>query len=32
LIGRIQDLLDILAREARVMAIIKAELLVIKEK
>jgi DNA gyrase subunit A len=32
LIGRIQDLLDILAREARVMAIIKAELLVIREK
>ena len=32
LIGRIQDLLDILAREARVMAIIKAELLIIREK
>ena len=32
LIERIKDLLDILAREARVMAIIKAELMVIKEK
>jgi DNA gyrase subunit A len=32
LIERIKDLLDILAREARVMAIIKAELMVIKDK
>ena len=32
LIERIKDLLDILAKEARVMAIIKAELLAIKEK
>ena len=32
LIARIKDLLDILASEARVFAIIKAELLVIKEK
>src|SRR5512140_3787045 len=32
LLERIKDLLDILAREARVLAIIKAELLVIKEK
>jgi DNA gyrase subunit A len=32
LIGRIKDLLDILAREERVMAIIKGELAVIKEK
>jgi DNA gyrase subunit A len=32
LIERIKDLLDILAKEARVLAIIKAELLAIKEK
>ncbi len=32
LLARIKDLLDILAKEARVMAIIKAELKVIKEK
>jgi DNA gyrase subunit A len=32
LIERIKDLLDILAREARVMAIIKAELMVIRDK
>jgi DNA gyrase subunit A len=32
LIVRIKDLLDILAKEARVLAIIKAELLAIKEK
>jgi DNA gyrase subunit A len=32
LIARIKDLLDILAKEARVLAIIKAELLAIKEK
>jgi DNA gyrase subunit A len=32
LIQRIKDLLDILAKEARVLAIIKAELLAIKEK
>ncbi len=32
LLARIKDLLDILAREARVLAIIKAELKVIKEK
>jgi DNA gyrase subunit A len=32
LLKRIQDLLDILAREARVLAIIKAELVAIKEK
>jgi DNA gyrase subunit A len=32
LLERIKDLLDILAREARVMAIIKTELLAIKEK
>ncbi len=32
LLKRIEDLLDILAREARVLAIIKAELLAIKEK
>ena len=32
LLERIKDLLDILAKEARVLAIIKAELLVIKEK
>jgi DNA gyrase subunit A len=32
LVERIKDLLDILAKEARVMAIIKAELLAIKEK
>jgi DNA gyrase subunit A len=32
LIERIKDLLDILAKEARVMAIIKAELMAIKEK
>src|SRR5512137_135587 len=32
LITRIEDLLDILAKEARVLAIIKAELLAIKEK
>jgi len=32
LIARIKDLLDILAKEARVLAIIKAELKVIKEK
>jgi DNA gyrase subunit A len=32
LLGTIKDLLDILAREARVLAIIKDELLVIKEK
>jgi DNA gyrase subunit A len=32
LLERIKDLLDILAKEARVFAIIKAELLVIKEK
>lgn len=32
LLKRIEDLMDILAKEARVMAIIKAELLAIKEK
>jgi DNA gyrase subunit A len=32
LLARIKDLLDILAKEARVLAIIKAELLAIKEK
>src|SRR6266478_796060 len=32
LLGRIKDLLDILAREARVLAIIKSELLSIREK
>ena len=32
LIERIKDLLDIIAREARVLGIIKAELLEIKEK
>src|SRR6266436_4680001 len=32
LLGRIKDLLDILAREARVLAIIKSELLAIREK
>jgi DNA gyrase subunit A len=32
LLARIQDLLDILAKEARVLAIIKSELLAIKEK
>ncbi len=32
LVARIKDLLDILAKEARVLAIIKAELLAIKEK
>jgi len=32
LLGRIKDLLDILAREARVFAIIKAELLAVKQK
>ena len=32
LLERIKDLLDILAKEARVLAIIKAELLAIKEK
>src|SRR5260221_12010106 len=32
LLSRIQDLLDILAKEARVLAIIKSELLAIREK
>ena len=32
MLERIKDLLDILAKEARVLAIIKAELLAIKEK